>query len=390
MNPLRCLQACFARFGSTPPVNEFGELPGETSPTAIAADAYVAPPEAAPAQIDDQARRRLIWGPLADLARLAPTPHNTQPFRIQPLSDTEAAVLLLPERLLPEEDHGNRYMMMSTGIFARAMEIAGRARGLALEITPNVEVDPERLTEDAAPVVVATVRITGQTAQETESARLLQNRKTSRLKYHRRPVSPAVLASLSDLARCADHRFSHYNDPRIVDHLLRQNAQSVVDNLQLTNETAELERWLRFGKTPTTGDGMWEEPLNQKKWMTKLAFRFPWFFKLPIVSHISKWIYRRTMAGTCHVGLLCGQFENSAADLFATGRFFLDFWLEMQRHGVVMQPMGSMLTNASHSARVHEYFGVTDCWLAFRFGYSDDPPRAPRLASVLVKGGGTT
>jgi hypothetical protein len=27
---------------------------------------------------------------------------------------------------------------------------------------------------------------------------------------------------------------------------------------------------------------------------------------------------------------------------------------------------------------------VDDCWLVFRFGYSDVPPRAPRLESILI------
>jgi hypothetical protein len=62
----------------------------------------------------------------------------------------------------------------------------------------------------------------------------------------------------------------------------------------------------------------------------------------------------------------------------------LDVWLEMARHDIYMQPMGSMLTNAKYAAEIATRFAVDDCWLVFRFGYSDPPPRAPRLENILI------
>ena len=62
----------------------------------------------------------------------------------------------------------------------------------------------------------------------------------------------------------------------------------------------------------------------------------------------------------------------------------LEFWLAMAQRDIVMHPYGSMLTNATHAAAVAKRFGVDDCWLIFRFGYSPTPPPAPRLASILL------
>src|SRR3954468_7636186 len=45
------------------------------------------------------------WRDIGHLARLAPTPHNTQPFRLRPLDSGTAEIVALPERFLPEEDH---------------------------------------------------------------------------------------------------------------------------------------------------------------------------------------------------------------------------------------------------------------------------------------------
>jgi len=78
----------------------------------------------------------MIWGEIAKLARLAPTPHNTQPFRIRPRSETEAELLVVTSRLLPEEDHGNLYVASAFGVFAVALEHAARASGWALELRP--------------------------------------------------------------------------------------------------------------------------------------------------------------------------------------------------------------------------------------------------------------
>jgi len=41
-----------------------------------------------------------IWTDIARVARLAPTPHNTQPFRLRPTGDDVAEILLVSERLL--------------------------------------------------------------------------------------------------------------------------------------------------------------------------------------------------------------------------------------------------------------------------------------------------
>jgi len=43
-----------------------------------------------------------------------------------------------------------------------------------------------------------------------------------------------------------------------------------------------------------------------------------------------------------------------------------------------------MITNASCNRYLRERFAADDIWFILRFGYSPVPPRAPRLASVLL------
>lgn len=124
--------------------------------------------------------------------------------------------------------------------------------------------------------------------------------------------------------------------------------------------------------------------MNQPAWELRAAFATPRLYALPGFRQFARRRYLRTQAGTRNVGLLCGPFAEWA-DLVHAGRMLMTFWLEMAAQEVYMQPMGSMLTNPKYAAAIASGFGVDDCWLVFRFGYSDEPPRAPRLRTIVER-----
>jgi hypothetical protein len=68
----------------------------------------------------------------------------------------------------------------------------------------------------------------------------------------------------------------------------------------------------------------------------------------------------------------------------------LRFWLELTRHGLYLQPFGSVITNPTAHARLAERLTVDEAdrqvWLLLRLGYCPAPPRSLRrpLAEVLV------
>ena len=118
----------------------------------------------------------------------------------------------------------------------------------------------------------------------------------------------------------------------------------------------------------------------------RAAFTVPRLFALRGVRALAAHQYLRTQRGTRHVGLLCGAFREWR-ELVAAGELLLELWLAMTRVGVRMHPMGSMLTNPRYAAAIAQRFGVSDCWLVFRFGYAPLPPRAPRLATIHLEDG---
>ena len=71
-----------------------------------------------------------IWQEILNDARWAPSPHNTQPWLVRPLSP-EAAELYAPrERLLPVEDPDGRFETAAQGIFLEALDVAAGKFGL--------------------------------------------------------------------------------------------------------------------------------------------------------------------------------------------------------------------------------------------------------------------
>jgi hypothetical protein len=322
------------------------------------------------------------WQELAELARLAPTPHNTQPFRIRPLNARVAQIVILRERMLPAEDAGNLYVLSSFGIFAETLECAGRHFGLGVSVSAYPDVEPSAIERGSGLVVLGLVQIGDRCAPEDQRT-VLEARRTSRLPYEDRLVDPRVLAEFAGVAGSLGHRFECFSEPAVVREVLKRNVQALLENNLKCGELEELRRWVRIADTPALGDGLWPLPMNQPRWEMRLALTCPRLFLLPGISQLATARYLRTQAGTRHVAILRGAF-GSWPDLVVAGRMLMRLWLSMTHHGVYMLPFGSMITNAPCNRYLRERFSGDDIWLILRFGYSAVPPQAPRLASVLL------
>lgn len=322
------------------------------------------------------------WREIAQLARLAPTPHNTQPFRIRPLDARTAEIVALSARFLPEEDRGNRYVASAFGIMAATIEMAAKARGVEAHVAPVQSIDVTNLHRATTPTVLGVATITGPSEVMVDPA-LLEIRRTSRIPYHDRLVPEETWAKLRAITASHGQRLIEHNTRDVVEATVELNVAALIDNLALRRERKEVQRWYRTGPTPQFGDGLWEKPLNQNSFEIGLAFGSPRLFRLPIVRPIVAHNYLKTQRGTRHIVLLCGPFE-AWPDLVEAGRSLFGMWIGMARAGVYIHPMGSMLTNPKYAAEIARRFNVIDCWLVMRAGYSDVPSRAPRLESILI------
>jgi nitroreductase len=320
------------------------------------------------------------WHAIGELARLAPSPHNTQPYRIRPLADGSAELVLVCDRLLPAEDAGNAYVLSAFGMFAATLEHAGRAHGFAVTVAAVPSIDGAALHRRSGDVVVGRATL-APTPRDPDARALLQLRRTSRLPYHDRTIAPATLAWFAQIVAQAGHAWSACAEPARIARLLRRNARAIVDNLQDPDECEELRRWHRLGRSPTYGDGLWQAPMQQPAWQLRAAFAVPWLFAVEPVKTLALARYLHGQH-TRHVAAIAGPFA-TWPDQIAAGRLLVELWLAMAEAGVYMQPFGSLLTHPAHAAWVAEEFGVAP-WLVLRMGYSDPPPAAPRLESIVV------
>lgn len=322
------------------------------------------------------------WQAIGDLARLVPTPHNTQPFRIRPRADGGADLLLVCDRLLPAEDPGNAYVTSAFGLFAMALERAGRSLGYAIDVRPIDTLDAARLDRTSGVLTIGQAVLEPCEPVPAEGA-VMALRRTSRLPYHPTPIAPSILEHLLEVVADAGHELTVISDPSTVRAVLRRNAEAIIDNLQDRDEREEVRGWHRLGTTPVHGDGLWQQPMNQPAWQLELAFRAPTLLTVPLLRELAIARYLRTQAGTRHVAILEGPFD-TWADRIAAGCALYALWFAMAEAGVYMHPFGSMLTNPRHAAWVARELAAPKTWLILRLGYSDPPPRSPRLPSIVV------
>jgi hypothetical protein len=80
-----------------------------------------------------------LWRRIVEIARLSPSTHNTQGWRIVILSCHEAGLMYDNERTLPAEDVNGDLNVINMGIFVRAMEIAASSIGYRLDYAFNLK-----------------------------------------------------------------------------------------------------------------------------------------------------------------------------------------------------------------------------------------------------------
>jgi len=135
-------------------------------------------------------------------ASWAPSPHNTQPWLVHPLSDTEAELYVPAERTLPDTDQTGAFMTSALGIFVEALDVAASAEGLAVEAEPFF---PKLGADSDERPLFARLRLVERHEQPRFAAELLERRQTARGAYDGRPAGPDALAALQEIAREAGH-----------------------------------------------------------------------------------------------------------------------------------------------------------------------------------------
>jgi hypothetical protein len=330
-----------------------------------------------------------VWHELVEQARWAPSPHNTQPWRIEVRSEREADLYAERSRLLPVEDPDGRFLTAGLGIFVEALKVVAAARGLHLRYDVRFPALGEGAEERP---LFAHLSLAEGAADDDLPPSLLAQRRTSRLPYDGRPASQDALTALERVAAGFGHEAGFSSERELVDWVVALNADTVFYDLGEADRRAEIGHWTHTtnASADRAGDGFSPRCLGFPGPVVNVFFHHHGLFRPRPLRALVRALYLRSMKGTATVGWISGPWR-TPEDWFEAGRMFLRFWLTVTQHGLHLHPFGSVITNPTAHARFAEKLAQVESdrretWLLLRLGYSADPPRSARrpLAEVIA------
>jgi nitroreductase len=180
----------------------------------------------------------------AEIGGLAPSIHNTQPWRWR-ITAPQVTLRAARERQLAVTDSCGRLLTISCGAALHHARVALAAEGLDSTV--------ERLPDPADPDLLARITVLGRGSADPDAARRLEHIRSRHT--DRRPVSPAPVdpAGLAALAQVAAHEGAHLHvlAPDGVLELASAAARAQrVENLD-PDFVEELAYWVGGSTTPS-------------------------------------------------------------------------------------------------------------------------------------------
>jgi hypothetical protein len=327
------------------------------------------------------------WLEIGRHAQRAPSPHNTQPYRLKILSEREAEVMFLPRRGLYVADPLGRFTWLTAGIFVEICSIAAHSLGFELEIAydyspmyPNGDV--------ATPQTIARLRLVPSASGFDDlDAKLILQRQTSRLAYDGTTCPPEVIAALKAEAGRLGHEFETRIDAEAIHWVIELNKQALFHDLDDDGQRTELIKWLRFDgrEENLTNDGLSARCLTFNEVLMRSFFMRHKFWTMPGIRTVVGAVYGSTMKGVGTIGWLRGRYVTNR-DWVAAGKVMIRLWLILTRLGYYWHPYGSVITSEKARRNMIEYLKLPDegggenmVWLLLRLGQSAPPPVSKRL-----------
>jgi hypothetical protein len=274
----------------------------------------------------------------------APSAHNTQPWRIELVSDVEARLFFDPNRMLPNTDPPGRQVHISHGTLIEMTAIAATSLGFRTEI--DILPDGAMSIPQFGTKPTATIRLVTEPGLEADPlfAQILE-RRSSRLAHQGPPPTdqerahiernaqfPGVevgwipehqrtrvleIAAQAMTIEAEDHDL--YDETRIwfrySDHEIAQNGDGLhADTAGLTGLSLALGR--RF-----INDGNWHKPYNRGPYLKG---------------------FRRSVSATTAL-LTLTTATNTMRDWITTGRAYVRAQLSAGSFGLRFQPISQVL-----------------------------------------------
>lgn len=324
-------------------------------------------------------RARLAGQPvlndLIGLATLAPSGHNTQPWRFR---TGEHGIDILPDfsRRTPVVDPDDHHLFTSLGCAGETLRIAAPVCGLAGEL----RFDPAK---------DGTVMFSLAQGAVTHSAlsNAIGRRQTTRTEYDGRPVAPADLQQLAaaagaipgvDLVLMTDRR----SIDRVRDLILTANSAQMADPAFIH----ELKSWLRFNprQASVSGDGLFSVASGNPSLPTWLG---PLMFDVAFTPQAENNKYARQLNSSSGLAVFVAQRADREGWVQA-GRACQRFALQATALGLQVSFVNQPVEVARVRPELASLLGLPGRRpdLVMRFGRGPTLPFSPRrpVAAVLA------
>lgn len=307
---------------------------------------------------------------LADIlyhASLAPSGHNTQPWKVRVASPDRLLVGSAPDRWLPEVDPDNRELLLSIGCFLENLLVAAGHHGYA--------VDYRVIGESGSSTDVLDVSLRPATPRPVALDRM-RLRRTVRRGHLRRALSSADVAALA--SSLGDQHAYFPADVAAGRWLAERTIEANRVQADRDGAQAELARWIRWrdanarqhrnGLTPEAMEIQGIAGWYVRHFMDESSVMKPSFRERSV----------DTVRGhlTSYGGwLIITSPDASPTSLIETGRRVERMWLGVRDHMIAIHPMTQVLEESPFRDEVATHVGVSGpVQFILRVGYLDRYP----------------
>ncbi|MFE9692398.1 Acg family FMN-binding oxidoreductase [Micromonospora sp. NPDC005806] len=278
----------------------------------------------------------------------APSPHNTQAWKLRNLSDTETLLYVDETRLLPATDPPTRQVHLGCGCFIETLAVGASTMGYhtAVDDFPD---GPYGL-EEVGRKPVARIALTHQPGRPVdELAGFIHRRQTNRRPFDETPVSAEDLAELAKSVADQPVQFVSISDREPMNRLLAIFERAQVIECEVRRVFEETRIWFRFNEReraakrdglslPQTGITGLRVPVLE--WYLRRGDPKRWHNRRSIDAYLKE--FRRGLASAQGL-LLLKTATNIQADWIRAGRAYALLSLAAAKLGLYLHPYSQVL-----------------------------------------------
>jgi hypothetical protein len=314
------------------------------------------------------------------VARLAPSAHNTQPWRFR-IEGGRAVLGWDPSRELPAGDPESRYLFTGLGAAAESFILGAAQAGTSAEAL----LASTRGYRHAASL---TIGAAGPCADDVELAKAAHSRQTNRLPFRRAEVEAPLLQQLEEEAARRGLSVSIITGPVAMRRLGELTAEGTAANFTNRPVYMEFNRWLRVSRRDPgyDRDGLNLECLGLGRAVNAIA---PYVTQPGRMAVLARLGLHRTISGrqgrlvarSPAAALLLAR-SHGPVDLFEGGQVMLRVWLRAMLLGLSVHPVTAAMDHPELRGELAATFGVasdSSMVVCFRLGYGPPAPKSARL-----------